>query len=195
MHVLLTLLEAEATPEVLASIGVALGHRADARAIGPLLPFQQHPDPDVRHAVVFGLLGQTDPRAVACLIALSADPEAHVRDWATFGLAVQIDTDTSALREALHARLHDPDGNTVGEAMVGLARRKDARVIAPLLAVLQTGDVRDIPTPELVWLGRQQLRGAVARPTDLIAAVAHFVSLGQDPIHRSPRTVILLFVE
>jgi HEAT repeat protein len=80
MHVLLTLLEAEATPEVLASIGVSLGHRADARAIGALLPFQQHPDPDVRHAVVFGLLGQTDPRAVACLIALSADPEAHVRD-------------------------------------------------------------------------------------------------------------------
>jgi HEAT repeat protein len=145
MHVLLTLLETEDTPEVLASIGVALGHRADARGIGPLLPFQQHPDPDVRHGVVFGLLGQTDPRAVACLIALSADPEAYVRDWATFGLAVQIDTDTPALREALHARLHDPDGNTAGEAMVGLARRKDARVIAPLLAVLQTGAVGSLP--------------------------------------------------
>jgi hypothetical protein len=82
---------------------------------------------------------------VACLIALSADREVHVRDWATFGLAVQIDTDTPALRAALCARLDDPDGNTAGEAMVGLARRKDAQVVAPLLKFMQTGHVGSLP--------------------------------------------------
>ena len=145
MQVLLALLETEDTPEVLASIGVALGHRADARGVEPLLAFQQHADPDVRYGVVFGLLGQTDPHAIACLIALSADSEAYVRDWATFGLAAQIDTDTPALREALYARLRDPDGDTAGEAMIGLARRKDARVVAPLQEALQTGDVGSLP--------------------------------------------------
>jgi HEAT repeat protein len=139
------MLGTEDSPEVLASIGIALGHRGDAHAIGPLLPFQQHPDADVRYGVVFGLLGHIDPCALDCLIALSADPEVRVRDWATFGLAVQIDTDTPELRAALHARLQDPDGNTAGEAMVGLARRKDAQVVAPLLELLQAGDVGSLP--------------------------------------------------
>jgi len=145
MQVLLAKLEIEESPEVLASIGVALGHRGDARAIEPLLALQQHPDPDVRAGVVFGMLGHTDPRAVDCLIALSADSEVRVRDWATFGLGVQIDTDTSEIRAALRARLHDLDGDTVGEAMVGLARRKDAQVIAPLLQHLQAGNVGSLP--------------------------------------------------
>lgn len=145
MQVLLALLEAEDTPDMLASLGIALGHRSDARAIGPLLPLQLHPDADVRYGVVFGLLGHTDRRAVACLIALSADPEVRVRDWATFGLAVQIDTDTPALRAALLARLQDPNSDAAGEVMVGLARRKDAQVVAPLLELLQTGHVGSLP--------------------------------------------------
>ena len=122
------------------------------RAIGTLLRFQQHPDAAVRHGVVFGLLGHTDPNAVACLIRLSADPEPHVPDWATFGLAVQIDIDAPELRAALIARLHDPDGDTAGEAMVGLARRKDARVVAPLLELLQLGDVGSLPLEAAVAL-------------------------------------------
>ena len=153
VQLLLALLETEESPEVLASLGVALGHRSDARAIGSLLALQQHPDPDVRYGVVFGLLGHADPRAVDCLIALSADPEERVRDWATFGLAVQIDTDTLALRAALLARLHDPDGNTAGEAMVGLARRKDPHVLAPLLAFLQAGHAGSLPLEAAAALG------------------------------------------
>jgi HEAT repeat protein len=94
---------------------------------------------------VFGLLGHTDPRAVASLIALSADPNVRVRDWATFGLAVQIDTDTPEIRAALLARLHDSDGDTAGEAMAGLARRKDRQVVAPLLELLQSGHVGSLP--------------------------------------------------
>ena len=151
------MLGTEDSPEVLASIGIALGHRGDARGIGPLLPFQQHPNADVRYGVVFGLLGHTDPRAIDCLIALSADPEVRVRDWATFGLGVQIDTDTPELRAALRARLQHPDGDTAGEAMVGLARRKDAQVVAPLRELLQAGDVGSLPLEAAVALADQLL--------------------------------------
>jgi HEAT repeat protein len=94
---------------------------------------------------VFGLLGHTDPRAIDGLIALSTDSDVRVRDWTTFGLAVQIDTDTPEIRAALLARLHDSDGNTAGEAMVGLARRKDRRVVAPLLELLQSGHASSLP--------------------------------------------------
>jgi HEAT repeat protein len=145
MHVLFALLETEEAPEVLASIGSAGGHRHDERAIGPLLALQQHPVEDVRYGVVLGMLGHTDPRAITCLIALSTDQAVHVRDWATFGLGEQIDSDTPEIRAALHARLHDQDGDTVGEAMVGLARRKDAQFLAPLLAFLQAGNVGSLP--------------------------------------------------
>lgn len=153
VQLLLTVLETEQSPEVIASIAIALGHRNDARAVAALLPFQTHPDPEVRYGVAIGLLTHPDPRAVACLIALSADPEPHIRDWATFGLAVQIDTDTPEIRAALAARLSDPDGDTAGEAMVGLARRNDPRVIAPLLELLREDDGGSLPLEAAAALG------------------------------------------
>jgi HEAT repeat protein len=154
---LLAMLATEQMPEVLESIGIALGHRADLRAIVPLLQYQYHSDPAVRYGVVFGLLGHDTPEAIAALIALSADPEPHIRDWSTFGLAVQIDTDTPAIREALAARLNDTDPDTCGEAMVGLARRKDSRVLQPLLEALRSGDVGSLPLEAAAALHDPQL--------------------------------------
>lgn len=75
--------------------------------------------------------------AVAWLIGLSADPDDDVRDWATFALGSQIDLDTPKLRDALAARLDDPDDDVRAEAMVGLARRKDRRVVPALLRELE----------------------------------------------------------
>jgi HEAT repeat protein len=60
VQLLIQMLEAEEAPTVLESIGIALGHRNDVRAVGPLLQFQQHAEPAVRYGVVFGLLRQTD---------------------------------------------------------------------------------------------------------------------------------------
>lgn len=75
----------------------------------------------MRYAVVFGLFGIDDDLAVQTLIELSADVDPQVRDWATFGLGVQIDRDDPAVRHALMARLEDPDIDTRGEAIRGLA--------------------------------------------------------------------------
>ena len=136
---LLGMLEQEQEPEVLSAIGSALGHRHDGRAVEPLARFKHHADEDVRFGVVMGLLSLEDELAAQTLIELSADNAAIVRDWATFGLGSQIELDTPAIREALVARLSDEDEDTRGEAMVGLARRHDSRMVAPLLSDLANG--------------------------------------------------------
>lgn len=135
---LLRMLEREASPRVIASICYALGHLHDSRSIGALRAFKDHPDSDVRHAVVFGLLGHEDARAIGALIQLSADTDSEVRNWATFGLGSQIDTNSLEVRDALAARLQEPDAEIRGEAIVGLARRGDLRTIEPLLRELGT---------------------------------------------------------
>lgn len=115
-------------PHVLADVCAALGHLHDPRVIPVVAELRGHPDPDVRYAVLHGLTGHDDDAAVSGLIALSADPEAQVRNWATFGLGQEIERDTPALRDALSARLNDPDHDTRWEAVAGLARRETAFV-------------------------------------------------------------------
>ena len=134
---LLDMLEQEQEPEMLHSIAVALGHRQDPRAIAPLVRFKNHPGDLVRYGVVHGLMGHEDDLAIQTLIELTTDTDTDVRDWATFALGSQIETDTPAIRAALVACLTDEDDVTRGEAMVGLARRHDSRMVEPLLAELE----------------------------------------------------------
>jgi len=126
--------------EVLDSAVTALGHLADIRGLPAVLRHAAHPSEEVRHAVAVALPHvagiPADDRAVAALIRLSADPDVEVRDWATFGLGSQLETDTEAIRDALAARLDDAEGDTAGEALLGLALRKDPRARTPLLAWL-----------------------------------------------------------
>lgn len=140
--VMLEQLARERDPLVLRSIGAAFGHLQDARAVAPLVALVDHPDEEVRHGVVMGLLGHPDPAAVNALIQLSGDVDDDVRKWATFGLGSQLeDVDTPALREALVQRLQDRDVEARGEALVGLARRKDGRVLDLLRRELAGPDV------------------------------------------------------
>jgi hypothetical protein len=104
-----------------------------------LVHLKNHPDAAVREGVAYGLSTYEDERAIATLIELSVDVDSDVRDWATFGLGSMIETDTPAIRDALLARTTDEDGDTRGEAMVGLARRHDKRVVEILLAELEAG--------------------------------------------------------
>lgn len=160
---LLGMLEREQDPDVLNSIAVALGHRKDPRAIGPLVHFKNHPDENVRYGVVYGLLTHEDERAINALIELSTDVDSDVRDWATFGIGSQIETDTPEIRAALMARITDEDADTSGEAMVGLARRHDERVVEPLLADLESGWYGSLPFEAAAAIGDPRLYPILAR--------------------------------
>ena len=118
----------------------ALGHLYDPRARDGILRHAAHPSPDVRLAVAQALPSvagdPADAEVVAALVSLSADIDSDVRDWATFGLGSQLPVDSPAVRDALAARLGDEDRDTAGEAVVGLALRRDARSLPHLLAAL-----------------------------------------------------------
>jgi HEAT repeat protein len=137
---LLELLAREHEPRVLESLGYAFGHLDEPRGIGPLCALADHPEDRVRLAAVHGLMHHQDERAVRALIRLSADEDADVRDWATFGLGTQIPLDTPAIRDALHARLHDTHSDTQEEGMYGLAMRLDVRAIPVLLEFLEDSE-------------------------------------------------------
>jgi HEAT repeat protein len=137
---LTTMAAAERDPAALALIGHALARLCDPRAVEPLLVLATHRDPDVRFAAAHGLgpsarVDAGRPAALAALIDLTRDPVAPIRDWATFGLAQTGDTGDD-VTAALVERIDDPDLDTRAEAVMGLATRRDGRVVEPLIAIL-----------------------------------------------------------
>lgn len=179
-EILLAMLAKEQSASVLASISFALGQMHDPRAVEPLVGLSGHADAHVRYAVVTSLCGQDDPQAIAAMIACSSDPDRDVRNWATFGLGAQIDTDTPAIREALFARLDEEDDEIRGEAIVGLARRGDLRVLAPFLKELNSAE------PEVLneWILTHDAAEALAAhanstsPKELLPVLTKLAALG-----------------
>jgi HEAT repeat protein len=163
MALLLAMVAHEQDPHVLYCIAVALGHRQDPRAIGPLAALKNHPDAGVRFGVVLGVSCHEDDLAIQTLMELSADPDADVRNWATFGLGSQIDSDTPAIRASLVARLTDEDADTRGEALVGLARRQDQRMIEPLLKDLEDGYAGSLLVEAAAQIGDPRVYPALLR--------------------------------
>lgn len=124
--------------DTLASSLSALGWLRDLRGVDYVLPYLNHSDSDIRFFVTHALTAlHDDQRSIEGLTHLTTDSSTKVRDWATFGLGSIIETDTSAIRQALHSRLRDRDDIVRGEALVGLAKRQDARVIEALVKELE----------------------------------------------------------
>jgi HEAT repeat protein len=104
--------------------------------------------------VAVGLCGHDELDAIAGLIVLSRDTDDATRDWATFGLAQQTALDTPALRDALAARLTDTDPEIRGEAMIGLASRKDERAATAIEAALRGPFYGDWPLEAVEHLAK-----------------------------------------
>ena len=102
----------EADAEVLSAIACAFGHLGAPHGQAWLLAQRAHEDPDVREAVAFALGGREGEDVMAALIELSGDASSGVRDWATFALGTLAREDSDELRDALAARLDDPDEET-----------------------------------------------------------------------------------
>ncbi len=164
---LIGLLAYEQDPLLLQSIGIALGHLHDPRAIEPQLKFCLHPDWEVRYGVVLSLNGHDDPRAIAALIKLSADEHPHVRNWATFGLGSLIEVDTPEIREALYQRFlledttNEETNEIYGEALVGLASRQDERILPKLIEQLMSDNVAILAIEAAEKLANPQLLAAL----------------------------------
>jgi hypothetical protein len=134
---------------------------AEPAALATVLSLVDHPDPAVRRAVAQvlpRLTGRPRPAGVVpALITLSDDSTADVRDCACHALGTRLsEVDTPLLRDALAARLSDPHRDTRGEALVGLARRHDPRVL-PVL--------RDCLAGDDVWLIEMTAAGAIGDPS------------------------------
>ncbi len=134
--ILLNQVDSENDADAVQAATMALGRMEDSRAIRKLLELRNHANADVRLAVAHGLLTLEDDSAVSALIELSSDEDEDVRNWAIFGLGSMISIDTSEIRDALAERLIEADDEIRGEALVGLATRKDERVVEPLLSEL-----------------------------------------------------------
>ncbi len=139
VQILLAMAERVEDRVVLSAIVMALGHRYDPRAIARLVRLKNHPNVQVRKGVAFGLIGYADERAIATLIELSRDANNDVRQCASNGLGTDLDSDNPAISAALFARLEDSDEVVRGEALVGLARRHDERVLATIISDLKAG--------------------------------------------------------
>ena len=139
-----SMLDKAPPPEVVASVGHALGQFSESDAgFEMMLAYADHDDVRVRQGVVSALLGKRDPRAIQTLVRLSSDEHEQIRDWATFGLASELGdpgdadlVDTLEVRAALAARLDDEHASTRAEAVVGLAARRDPRALPCVLDAL-----------------------------------------------------------
>lgn len=133
---LLRLLEQEDSTEVVEAALFALGHLGNRRSDSEVVKFATHEDDHVRHAAAFALAGTTLPAAVQALLELMCDPYEMVRDWATTSIGQAVELDGPDIRDALFARASDSDRSTRAEAHMGLARRRDERLVPYLIEEL-----------------------------------------------------------
>lgn len=132
------LAESETVVRPLGSAIAALGHIDDSRAIPLIAGHANHSDETIRFNVACALGSFcNDPESVLVLLKLTADANENVRDWAVFGVGVLGDIDSTEIRDTLVERLQDPGEEVREEAMVGLAKRKDQRVLTTLRSALQ----------------------------------------------------------
>lgn len=129
-------------PELLQAVVLGLGHHGDPSVLPDVLRHAGDPDPGVRHRVAMALCGLVPgdhTEGIRTLITLSQDPQAPVRDWATTALAC-VDADSPDIRQALAARVADPEAETVAGAAACLAPRRDPRAEDALARLLTDED-------------------------------------------------------
>lgn len=123
--------------EVVAAAAFATGHRECPKCLSRLIELASDPDCELRFAATFGLGNNQDVKAIPTMLALAKDADDDVRNWAMFGLGSLWDLDTPEVREALWLGYSDHVDEIRGEALVGLAKRRDKRVLELLPSALE----------------------------------------------------------
>ncbi len=123
--------------EVVVAAAFASGHRECPNGLDRLIELASDPDCEMRYAATFGLGRNQDAKAMPAMLALAKDADDHVRDWAMFGLGSLWDLDTPEIREVLWLGYSDSVEEIRGEALAGLAKRRDKRVLELLPSALE----------------------------------------------------------
>lgn len=105
------------------------------------------------------------------------DVDEHVRDWATFGLGVQGNLDSEQIREGLADRLTDTHRDVRGEALCGLAKRRDKRALPALIAELNQAEPSDRAFEAAEAFLDDTLEGARRSPSEYVVALKRRFSL------------------
>jgi HEAT repeat protein len=170
--VISSLIQTEKELKPLSSAIYALGHIGDPRAVPLLVQYQNHSDAEIRYALAAALGTFTsDAIAVDVLVRLTGDEDEDVRDWATFGIGALGKTDSPAIRDALIGRLEDSFEDARQEAIVGLARLKDERVLPALLSTLDESKVPDIIVEAAIEMLGSSESAEVWMPAECAAAL------------------------
>jgi HEAT repeat protein len=147
IRLLETLLD-DADASVVASAVSFFEHHYMSDPIAKRVALASHTSVEVRRAVArclgAELGGPKTTLAIDLLVRLSDDHDESVRDWATFALGSQCDLDTANIRQALFRRLGDQHFDTRSEAMIGLAKRRDERVVPFVVAALRAEYVGEL---------------------------------------------------
>lgn len=137
LNTLLALLQNEKDPEVIGEISYALQTYDDQRIAINLVKLSSHPDAELRLAIVLGLGNRNSDPAIKALLELMKDTDDEVRNWATFYVWEAEGFDPKLICDALVGQLDDSYDAVRGEALRGLAKYSDKRVIEPLIHELR----------------------------------------------------------
>lgn len=119
----------DADDVVVSAAAFALARHGSPRSVEPLARLASHPDPEVRCGVAYALGNVTEhPLAMRTLIDMSTDCHGPVRSTATFALALADYADRE-VTNALRQRVRDEDPEVRGDALLGLAYRKEPDVV------------------------------------------------------------------
>lgn len=100
----------------------------DKVQIKKLCTVQHNNNSLIKEGLVSALGFINNSEVIKILIKLSEDKLSHIRNWATFFIT-EGDRNNLYIREALCKRVNDKHQETKLEAILGLAKRKDNRVI------------------------------------------------------------------
>jgi HEAT repeat protein len=151
VDILLRMLESEKEENPLKALVSSLSrHQEMDERIPPIVKgFYRHPNVAIRWCLAVGLDNYETPEAIEMLIALTTDEDEEIRNWATSNLETQVHLDSPEIRAALLARLDDENAETRAEALYGLAKRKDARVVPAVLREFEASSSEASASSEL----------------------------------------------
>lgn len=131
LKIYFSLLDKETNLDVLFSIfyGISFNkNNLNKKQISKICSFQNTDNILIKEGLIAALGFIEDENAIHVLTKFSEDKANHIRDWATFYIS-QTDFDNENIRKTLWNRVSDKHRDTKMEAIAGLARRNDNKIL------------------------------------------------------------------